>query len=149
MTVLVCKTLEGTLRIKQTNVRRLNKLNKLELAHRSCRSIKLSNNPSGKKVTLLASSFLWKHRLIKVILMNNWSILISYELIFLQLLIPLKSNLHFSFFVFQAKKGYFLQSKIQKHIFGHRACLQVKGEFVDLKKVTIQEKPPFCFWCAR
>ena len=39
-------------------------------------------------------------------LMNNWSILISYELIFLQLLIPLKSNLHFSFF-FSIEKGVF------------------------------------------
>ena len=55
-TVLVCKMLEGALHINQTNIRRLNKLDKLELAHRSCRSIKLSNNPSGKKATLLASS---------------------------------------------------------------------------------------------
>ena len=68
-----------------------------------------------------------KTRLIKVILLNNWSILISYELIFVQLLIPLKNNLHLSFSVFQSKKGYFLESEKKKHIFGHRACLQVKG----------------------
>ena len=55
-TVLVCKMLEGALHINQTNIRRLNKLDKLELAHRYRRSIKLSNNPSGKKATLLASS---------------------------------------------------------------------------------------------
>ena len=54
--VLVCKMSEGALHINQTNIRRLNKLDKLELAHRSCRSIKLSNNPSGKKATLLAPS---------------------------------------------------------------------------------------------
>ena len=54
--VLVCKMLEGALHINQTNIRRLNRLDKLELAHRYRRSIKLSNNPSGKKVTLLASS---------------------------------------------------------------------------------------------
>ena len=79
--------------------------------------------------------------------MINWSIFISYELIFLQLLIPLKSNLHLSFFVFQSRGISFNPKKI-KHIFGHRACLQVKGVFVFLKKVTIQEKPPFFFWCA-
>ena len=80
--VLVCKMLEGALHINQTNIRRLNKLDKLELAHRYWRSIKLSNNPSGKKVTLLASSPLYKHRLFKVILFNNWFILISYDLFF-------------------------------------------------------------------
>ena len=57
-TVRVCKMLEGALHINQINIRRLNKLDILELAHRFCRLLKLSNNPSGKKATLLASSFL-------------------------------------------------------------------------------------------
>ena len=65
----------------------LNKLDKLVLTHSLSRLIKLSNNPSGKNVKLLASSSLLKHRIIKFILFNYWSIQISYELMFLRLVI--------------------------------------------------------------
>ena len=67
------------------------------LTHSLSRLIKLSNNPSGKNVKLLASSSLFKHRIIKFILFNYWSIQISYELMFLRLVIALKTNLGFSY----------------------------------------------------
>ena len=57
-TVLVRKMSEGAIHINQTNIRGLNKLDKLELAHIYCTLLKLSNKPSGKKATLSATSFL-------------------------------------------------------------------------------------------
>ena len=84
-----------------------------------------------------------KTRLIKVILLNNWSILISYELIFVQLLIPLKNNLHLSFSVFQSNPIHWIQKK--KHIFGYRACLQVKGRTFFSKKSDYRGKAAIFF----
>ena len=48
----------------------LDNLNKLVLTHSLHKLIKLSNNPSGKKVILLASSSLYTHRLNKFILLH-------------------------------------------------------------------------------
>ena len=48
----------------------LDKLNKLVLTHSSNKLIKLSNNPSSKKVISSALRILWKHRLVKVILLH-------------------------------------------------------------------------------
>ena len=50
----------------------LDKLNKLVLTHSEKRLIKLSNNPSGKKVILLASRSLYTHRLNKFILLHKF-----------------------------------------------------------------------------
>ena len=144
--------------IKQTNIRRLNKLDKLELAHRSCRLIKLSNNPSGKKTTPLATSSLLKHWPFKLILFNNWFILISYHLFFLRLLIPLKKqpaliifcflNSTYWFFFFITwqenvlihKKGVLELAKEQKFYIDSHIILIILGQqcFEYLLKTPLQ-----------
>ena len=50
----------------------LENLDKHVLTHSPARLITLSNNPSSKNVTLLASSSLQKHQLIKVILFHKF-----------------------------------------------------------------------------
>ena len=132
--------LEGALHIKQTNIRRLNKLDKLELAHRSCRLIKLSNNPSGKKTTPLATSSLLKHWPFKLILFNNWFILISYQLFFLN------STYWFFFFitwlekVLTHKKGVLELAKEQKFYIDSHIILIILGQecFEYLLKTPLQ-----------
>ena len=144
--------------IKQTNIRRLNKLDKLELAHRSCRWIKLSNNPSGKKTTPLATSSLLKHWPFKLILFNNWFILISYHLFFFTVAYSSKKTTctyHFLFFklnllvfffitwqenVLIHKKGVLELAKEQKFYIDSHIILIILGQqcFEYLLKTPLQ-----------
>ena len=48
-------------------------------------------------------------------------------------------------FYFLVEKGIFPLFRGKINVFGHRACLQVKGtNLLFWKNLTIQEKPQFC-----